>query len=282
MRSLKISVWIMAIIGAFLAVGSLISSLGIWEKYYSSWIFILMVMFFTVVLIWCLCSFRFSVKKIGFYLCHIGLVVIIICSFISWSFMRETSFAIPINSSSFYGEVMQDDGSELNFGFEISIASFEVEKYDPEYRVYNDISSFSEENILIDAISQNRQGIYNIGKYGEVSAEALKKNGEYIDFYRTESGLALVKLPAADKSYSAELNIKDAEDIVKSVKLSVNEPYTHKGWKFYLMGYDETNMQYVNIYAKNDPSNIPFAIGIWITIVGTFLECIPLIKRKED
>ena len=89
MRQLKISVWIMAIIAVFLIIGSLISSLGFWNDYYRSLIFLVMVVMFTTVLIWCLFSFKISIKKIGFYLCHIGMVIIVICSFVSWGFMKD-------------------------------------------------------------------------------------------------------------------------------------------------------------------------------------------------
>ena len=281
MRQLKISVWIMAIIAVFLIIGSLISSLGFWNDYYRSLIFLVMVVMFTTVLIWCLFSFKISIKKIGFYLCHIGMVIIVVCSFISWGFMKDTSFAIPINPHAFYGEVMQDDGSELKFGFDISVASFDVEKYDAEYCLYNNNKNFSEKNIVIETVTQNRKGFYDLGKYGKVAADELKPGNEYISFYELENGFSLVKLDEADKAYTAILQIMDQDGNVQSVELGVNDPYTYEGWKFYLMGYDEDNMQYVNIYAKKDPGNIPFGIGVWMTIIGTFMECIPLIKRKE-
>ncbi len=281
MKQLKLSVWIMAIIGVFLIAASLISSRGVWGDYYKSWIFIIITVIFTAVLICGLFCVRFSVKKLGFYLCHIGVAVIVVCSFVSWKYMKETSFAIPVNPYAFYGEVMQDDGSELKFGFDISVASFEVEKYEAEYRLYDNTGVFSEENILIETVPQNRKGFYDMGKYGKVSVDELKSNNEYTDFYELENGFCLVKLSQADKAYKALMQIRDTDGNVHKADLEINKPYIYNGWKFYLMGYDAESMQYVNMYVKNDPANIAFAIGIWITVIGTFMECFSLIKRKE-
>ncbi len=281
MKQLKMSVWIMAIIGVFLVIASLISSRGVWQDYYKSWIFIIMTVIFTAVLIWGLFYARFSVKKIGFYLSHIGVAIIIVCAFVSWRYMKETSFAIPVDEKMFYGEVMQDDGTELKFGFDISVASFEVEKYDPEYCLFDDSGIYAEENVLIEAVTQNRKGVYDLDKYGKISADELKSDNEYTNFYELENGLCLVKLSQADKAYKASMQIRDADGNINTVALEINKPYTYNGWKFYLMGYDTEGMQYINMYAKNDPANIAFAIGIWITVVGTFMECFSLIRRKE-
>jgi len=174
MKQLKLSVWIMAILGVLLIIGSLVSSFGLWDGFYKSAFFILMVAVFMVILVWCLIVFPFSVKKLGFYLCHIGVALIIVCSFIAWGFMKDTQFSIPINPNSFYGEVMMDDGSELSFGFKISIASFEVEKYEPDYRLFSSNETFSEETMLMETVIQNRKGIYDMGEYGTISVDELK------------------------------------------------------------------------------------------------------------
>lgn len=279
MKQLKASVWVMAILGGLLTVGSIIVSFGLWDGFYKSPFLILPVIAFSVVLVLCLVNFRFSWKKIGFYLCHIGILVIIVCAFISWISLKDTSFAIPVNRNAFYGEVMQDDGTELNFGFDISIASFEVEKYAADYRLY-DKSGFDEKNILMETVIQNRKGVYDLGEYGTVSVDDLKKNGAYVSSYELKNGMTLVKLPEVDKSYEAVLQIRD-DNGVHTETLGVNNPHTYQGWKFYLMGYDEEGGSYVNLYVKKDPANIPFAIGIWMVILGTFLECLPIEKRKE-
>ena len=279
MKHLKASVWIMAVMGAFLVVGSLLSSFGSWDGYYKSVFFIIAAVVFSAILLICLIKYGFSLKRLGFYLCHTGVLLVVICSFISFGATKDTSFAIPINPYAFYGEVMQDDGSELQFGFEISVASFEVEKYDAEYCLYSSKTDFTEKNTVIQTVSQNRKGIYDMGKYGKVTADELKKNGKYESYYVLENGYTMVKYAEVDKSYSAKLQIFDGE--LKEVELGVNKPYTYKGWKFYLMGYDTDNLQYVNLYVKKDPGNIPFAIGLWMTIAGTFVESLSLIKRRE-
>lgn len=280
MKQLKASVWIMAVIAVFLVIGSILSSFGLWEGYYKSIFFIAFVAAFAAVMIWCLVFYKFSFKRLGFYLCHTGVLLIVVCSFVSWGTTKDTYFNIPVNADGFYGEVVQDDGSVLDFGFDISVASFEVEKYDAEYALYNSKTDFTENKLLIESVSQSRDGIYDMGEYGQVSADKLKNGkGDYVSYFVLDGKYTMVKLPEADKSYTADLQIRDGE--VTVVKLGVNDPYTYKGWKFYLMGYDTKEMSYVNLYVKNDPGNIPFAIGIWMTIVGTFVECFSLLKRRE-
>lgn len=280
MKSLKASVWVMALIGGILTVGSIIVSFGLWDGFYKSPFLIIPVLFFVGVMVWCLVQFRFSWKKIGFYLCHVGILIIIVSSFLSWLALVDTSFAIPVNSNAFYGEVMQDDGSELRFGFDISVASFEVEKYEADYRLFDASGSLREENVLIETVIQDRKGIYDLGEYGSISASDLKKDGEYLPSYVFKNGLTLIKLAEVDKSYEAVLQIREENGSVHSEIIGVNNPYTYDGWKFYLMGYDEYAGSYVNLYVKKDPANIPFGIGIWCVIVGTFLECLPIEKRK--
>ena len=279
MKQLKASVWIMAIIGVLLVIASLLASFGKAEGVYSSPIFLAVVAVFTLILIFGILFFPFSFKKLGFFVNHIGLAVIVVSAVISWQFTKDTSFSIPINNGMFYGEVMQDDGSMLRFGFDISVADFEVEKYEADYRLFNNASNLTEENTVIDLVYQNRKGVYDLGVYGSVSASELKDENGYVDFYELENGYTLVKLNEVAKNYRAALQIWDEE--IKTVELAVNKPYVYEGWKFYLMGYDEENMTYVNLYVKKDPANIPLAVGIWMVIIGTFAECMSILRKEE-
>ena len=275
LKLLRSSVWIMASLGGLLIIGSILISFGLWEGFYWSPWLIIPILAFSAIMILCIVCFRFSIKKIGFYLCHVGILAIVIFSFVSWQFTQDTSFSIPVNPYAFYGQVAQDDGSMLDLGFDISVASFKVEKYEADYSLYD-----WEGNVLVETSVQDRNGNYDLGKYGSVSKDVLKQNGAYVDFYTVADGLILVKQPEVDKSYEALLQIRDGN--IHTESIGVNAPYIYKGWKFYLMGYDEEYQQYVNIYAKKDPANIPLAIGIWMVIIGTFLECAHLGTRKGD
>lgn len=254
-------------------------SFGKAENVYTSPTFLAAVAAFTVVLVFGIVRFPFSFKKMGFFICHIGLVVIIVSAVVSWLFTKDTSFSIPVNNGMFYGEVAQDDGSMLEFGFDISVADFKVEKYEADYRLFNNPHELTDENVVIDLVFQNRKSVYDLGEYGTVSASSLKDENGYIDFYELENGYTLVKLAEVDKSYSAALQIFDGD--IETVELAVNKPYVYKGWKFYLMGYDEQNLSYVNLYVKKDIANIPFAVGIWMVIIGTFAECLPILRKEE-
>jgi len=278
MKILKASVFIMAIIAGFLVIGSLLSSFGVWQNYYKSIIFAVMAGVFVVIMVWCLIKFKFSLKKIGFYLVHVGLCIIIVFAFVSWIFKVESSFKVAVNPNSYYGEVLQEDGSYLKFGFKISVSNFEVEKYPPEYRLYDSSGQITEKHILIDSVSPNKNGAYDLGKYGKVLETQLKTSSGYVQAYRLPNGNVLIRQAQADKNYRATMNIVDGG--TRSITLEVNKPYTYKGWKFYLMGYDENSLDYVFIYAKKDVANIPLYFGIVMLMGGIFVESYESIKQS--
>ena len=274
MKQLRASVIVMAILAVILIFGSTLVAFGHWGNFYRSWVLIIPVIAFSLVMMISLIQYRFSLKKIGFYICHIGIMVIILSAVVSWMTTKDTSFTIPVNKNSYYSEVVQNDGTVLDFGFEISISSFEVEKYDADYRLYDSSGMFEEENVVIETVVMDRNGIYDLGKYGSILSDELKRNGQYVRSYVLENGMVLARLEQVDKGYEAVINIRDGD--TQQRVIGVNDPLTYKGWKFYLMGYDEQGLTYVNLYVKRDPANIPFAIGIWLVIIGTFAECIPI------
>ena len=69
--------------------------------------------------------------------------------------------------------------------------------------------------------------------------------------------------------------------------LSVNHPVHYGNWKFYLLSYDQSEMEYITVQAKNDPGVPLVMAGIVITVVSVFAHCIVFAdtgrkKKKAD
>ncbi|MBC8546899.1 hypothetical protein H8711_08130 [Clostridiaceae bacterium NSJ-31] len=282
MKLMKPSVALMAVLTAVLIVCSLVMGVNHEFKYYENPAFLLLVAVFTAVQILCIIKYKPQWKKIGFYICHIGLVVLIIGSFVSFFTVREVNFNIPIDARAAYSVVQKEDGSEVDFGFNISILDFQVEQYDPDYRLYQpDPSAPDGYSVLKETVILNRKGFYDLGNgRGTVAKEELMDQTGFLDSYETPDGLLLEKLPPADRQYEAHMRILDGDQY--EVLLRVNEPCIYRGWKFYLMDYDHDGGSYVSLYVKNDPGNLPMRIGIWMLILGTAIMCFKVFDRKGD
>lgn len=64
LKLLRSSVWIMAILGGLLIIGSILISFGLWEGFYWSPWLIIPILAFSAIMILCIVCFRFSIKKI--------------------------------------------------------------------------------------------------------------------------------------------------------------------------------------------------------------------------
>ncbi len=281
MKQMKLSVLIMSILAVLLVAGSIINSLQPEVKFYSSILFLAAVVLYLVIQIICVACFKFSLKKIGFYLCHVGIVILIISSFVTMIYLQDTSFSIPVDASASYGSVMREDGSDLEFGFEISVSDFQVKQYDPDYQLYRvDAASQSGYTLLQEKVMKDRKGIYHLNGYPNVPEEWLQDENGYLEAVALDEEYILLMLPQADRFYEADFHV--VSDVGnQAFKLRMNEPCTYEGWKFYLMDYDHDAQSYISLYAKKDPGNLPFAVGLWMIIAGTAIMCFGLFEKKE-
>lgn len=87
-----------------------------------------------------------------------------------------------------------------------------------------------------------------------------------------------------DKHYEATLLIMPEGTRELSEKsLTVNKPYRYGGWKFYLMNYDRTTEDSVQLMLKHDPAEYVSLAGIWLAVIGAFLMCLRFkVKAVDD
>jgi uncharacterized membrane protein len=66
--------------------------------------------------------------------------------------------------------------------------------------------------------------------------------------------------------------------------LAVNHPQRINGWKIFLIGYDETEPDYVSISMifKYDPGKYITLVGIWLIITGVIVMCFFKPRKKAD
>lgn len=282
MKLMKYSVILMAVLTAMMVAASCIAVYTASTDLYTSAIFLVGAALLLIVQVVCLIRYPFSLRKIGFYVCHLGLVVTLAGGFLSGALLTETQFSIPIDPGAAYGEVQNRDGSTVEFGFQIGVSDFSVEKYDPEYQlIRRDDARETGYAVLKKALLPDRFGFYELGApYGQVSREQLMDEAGFVDLIRVGEDVFLSKLSQSDKSYEATLDLYD-QDGKRSVQLRINQPCTYRGWKFYLMDYDHAAMSTVSLYAKNDPGNLTIGVGLWMLMAGTACMCFGFFERRE-
>ena len=144
MRLLKISVVAMLIVTLALIVGSV---LGIAEFYLSD-VFFAIVAVLMIIQVACIVTYRakFSMRQIGFYISHIGVLVLVAGAVMSMLYGQSVNFNIPVNENAAYSQVSMEDGSVTDFGFSISVTDFElvksqstnnIEQYEINFRIYD-------------------------------------------------------------------------------------------------------------------------------------------------
>lgn len=282
-KLMKPSVILMAVLTALMLGASVVAVFTKETAIYTSPVFIVGAVLFLILQIACIIRFPFRIRKIGFYICHIGIVVTLLGAFASGLWMRETRFNIPVDPGSAFGVVQNEDGTDLDFGFQISVSDFSVEKYDPEYQLLRRDEAAPEGYVVLkEGLMPDRKGFYELGApYGDVAKEELIDEAGFVDLIRVAEDVFLSKLPQADKAYEAHLDFYE-NGAKSSAILRVNDPHTYQGWKFYLMDYDHEGERYVALYTKHDPGNLAIGVGLWMLMAGTALMCFGMFERKEE
>lgn len=242
-------------------------------KFYTTPLFLLTAVGIAVLIIISLSYIRLRIKKIGFFVSHIGLVLVILSGFLSFIYRNTTHFNIPVDETRKFSEVINDEGDIIQFGFNIAVEGFTVEKYPSEYQLLvRDGESSTGLSVVEDRIDKNKEGKYLLGH--DLAFERFEHlfEGNTSPLMELERGYFLKRLPEVDKNYEVTFVIEDVKQRVDTT-IKMNHPYSYKGWKFYIMDYDHDHGNYVTLLAKNDPATIPLGIAIWMIMIGTSIMC---------
>ena len=285
---MKISVVVMSVIALVVAVlGSRQVFFHIDTDFQSNlviWGLIVLLGIFVIAQVICLFVFPFNIKKIGFYLLHIGLVAVLVGSMIYYMAGIKIQGAYPVNeqgsSASAYHQLVKANPTKgenyvANFSsFRFGVTDFAVEYYEPVYDIYRvNEEGVAEEQLATD-IEINSEGIYDFGEYGQKTVEDLVDDaGEYQVVNLTEDGSIVGNPRSSVKSYLGDVTIVNNEtQESREDTISVNHPLRVNGWKIYLMSYDETQNAAAFIF-KYDPGEYIVTVGMVMIIVGSFIAC---------
>ncbi len=73
----------------------------------------------------------FNLRRAGFYLLHMGLVLFLVGCFVFYFFGQSIPVYIPVDETMTYTKIQREDSGELvDLGFGLGIKDFKVEKYD--------------------------------------------------------------------------------------------------------------------------------------------------------
>lgn len=214
----------------------------------------------------CLLSLRKRWKKVGFVLMHLGVTIVLIGAFIGFLIGTKGSMVVPINYPG-VSTMKMKDGTEVSIPITVEALDFKVDFYPPEYTIYspsaNDMHVAGAEFILdVDAETVEVEG------YGPVNVSEFKMGRMWLPRVELDDGKILVQTSMTSRRYETKLRF-DGEQVETVI---INYPHTYKGWRFYLMSYDQQRQQYVVLTARHDPGRPLVVGGIWMLIVGTFVS----------
>lgn len=245
---------------------------------YTSPVMILLLTLLSASSVWCCMKRKFCAKQFGFHLVHLGVVVILAGAFTGYvageKGMVQLQLVRPVAVSGLAG------GEPIPFGFDVVAKDFEVEFYPPVYHLYRQISQDQiqpgqmpfEKTAEYDTAGKEFLDIDGIGRL-EVSNLWNAARGGWTLRRGLDNGAFFHLASQTPSHYGVMLQIVDGKQAVE-LPISINHPAGYKGWRFYLMSYDQMNRSYVVLSARCDPGRRAVIIGIWMLIIGTFVLCL--------
>lgn len=231
----------------------------------------------------CLLQGKFSIKRIGFYLLHTGLIIMLAGGLIYFINGIKINGAYPVNRYALSSQAVHSmeksnriKGEEYiaNFNsFDLGVSDFKVEYYEPVYDIYQTDENGNILERLKTDIEINGEGYYDFGEYGLKKAEDggnIQLDGNIYAVSRTSV-----------KSYLGTLNIRNYKTGEKyTEEISINHPIRVNGWKIYLMAYS-AEQNSATFTFKYDPAEYVILTGIWAVIIGSFLMSFVRFGGKE-
>lgn len=264
-----------------------------------SWLMVFVLANFAVIMIIGIVLEKFHLRKIGFYALHIGLVLVLIGSFMYFLKGQNYTMTFPVDNTTYYTVTpTTEDGEKLDLLMDIKITEAVTEYYSPTYSVY-DVNTETGEMELIEGDLEIIDGYLDLGPYGGTNMSEAELNASLSSFTNPTTGATSVyyyitsttaviqnitpshyeaKFVLASAEYEEYYGSEDSPLI-----LTVNHPVYKGGWKIYLMAVSGSgNAQYVTLMFKKDPGEIVTLIGIVLLVAGSFISAfMPTGKPKE-
>ena len=212
-------------------------------------------------------------KNPGFVLMHLGVIILLVGAFIGHLKGMRGGMTVGLNYPA-ENRIQLADGTITNIPIAVEALDFKVENYPPEYTRY-----------VVDQNQQIPTGSFvldphyedvDVPNYGKMKLDEFRMGSMWMPRMQLPDGSFLIQHPLTAKRYETKLRF-DGET---EADVIINYPKTYKGWRFYLMSYDNQMMQYVVLSARHDPGRPMVVAGIWMVIVGSFV--MSFLKRGRD
>lgn len=260
---------ILLLLTAVLPVGKGLEATAV----YTSPVFIFLLALLSGASVWCCIKRKFSAKQIGFYLVHLGVVVILVGAFVGYVAGIKGVIQLSVRPPQLVNQLLSSEGDAVDLGFEIAAEDFQVKFYPPVYQLYQRLPF--EEAVpgqmpykQIGEFRADESGVCSVDGVGMVSNLWNEVNQEWTQRKMLPDG-SFLNLAGKTPSFFGVTLLLDG----KKLPVSINHPAQYKGWRFYLMSYDQNNQRFVQLSVRRDPGRMAVIIGIWLTIIGTFIFC---------
>lgn len=194
---------------------------------------------FAVIQVVCLSLYQpaLTVYRIGFYLLHVGLLILL-AGFTAYAVAGESiTVQVPISETgSYYSYVQNEDGEEIDLGFAFKLDGFTVEKYESgNDKYYRTDVSFADPTTL--AVEED---------YLEVN-RTLRNNGWKIYLMSYSDGTANMAATGLSQ-YVYEIYTAEGATAGSSIVEQVYGDVAGKWYSYYL--YDEINAHFSSVTAE--------------------------------
>jgi hypothetical protein len=244
--------------------------------YYSP-VFMLLLLLLSILSVRCSLRRKFSLKQSGFYLLHLGIVLILVGAFAGYVAGTKGMIQLSLVPQKPVGQLLTGKGKPISFGFDVAVENFQVKFYPPVYQLFRPLPA---EKIVPGQMPYEKAGVFNAGENGVCVLKGLgpvsnlwnEARQEWVQRKMLPDGSFLHLTGQTPSFFGVTLLIEG-----RKLPVSINHPADYKGWRFYLVSYDQQNQRHVQLSARRDPGRMVVIAGIWAVIAGTFVFCF----RKE-
>ena len=261
----------------------------------ANWVTIIALGIFSIVMLVYILLEKFHVRKIGFYLLHAGLILILIGSFMYFLKGQSYQITFPVDNSGYYKVIATTEENEkLDLLMDIKVMDAVTEYYPPTYSVYQIDTSTGDMSLTAGDL-ELINGYLDLGAYGgtRMSQEEIQqaltadKSTGANYFYITANTAVIQNI--TPKHYEAKVVLASAEyeefygSESAPLSLTVNHPLRKGGWKIYLLAVGGSgDGAQVTFLFKKDPGEIMTYVGIGMLVLGSFISCFMRPAKKKE
>lgn len=214
---------------------------------------------FCVITMVSMLSFKFSIKKLGFYAVHLGLILFLIGSGIFMVSGSKNLVSVPINGSYASAIPTQDGSVKLDFSFKL--ASFKIKYYPPVYAIFEKGNNTP---IKTELMADN-DGYCDFGKWGK--KKVVTSGNVIIENINLDENTVAVAGSKQVEKYTGVINYKK-NGKVKNLTIQINKTVRMGKYKVFLMD-SLPSQEAVRLLFKVDYGEPFSVIGILLTMLGS-------------